>query len=171
MRRLASSLIAGALALGIVAAPVAASGGSATIYDIASSSSSFDTLTAAVDAAGLDGLLDGKRQYTVFAPTDDAFAALEAACPGITAALLADTGSLTKVLAYHVAHGSRDAADVTTSSRIRTLARQFVRVDGTVLNGTTSIVAADVFASNGVVHVIDSVLVPAGLPSSITSHC
>ena len=85
MRRIVSLLIAGALAVGI-AAPVAARSGP-TIVDIASSSSDFEILTAAVGAAGLDGLLDGRRQFTVFAPTDDAFLALEAACPGIIGAL------------------------------------------------------------------------------------
>jgi uncharacterized surface protein with fasciclin (FAS1) repeats len=168
MRRIVSLLLAGALAIGI-AAPVAARSGP-SIADIASSSADFETLTAAVGAAGFGGLLDGRRQLTVFAPTDAAFANLEAACPGITAALLADTAALRNVLAYHVAPGFRDSGDVLASDQIRMLNKQFADVEGATIAGA-NIVDVDIVARNGVIHVVDAVLVPAGLPASILSTC
>lgn len=168
MRRIASLALAAALAIG-VAAPVAARSGP-SIADIASSSADFEILTAAVGAAGLDGLLDGRRQLTVFAPTDDAFLALEAACPGIIGALLADTGALTNVLAYHVAPGFRDSGDVLASDAIRMLNKQFADVDDATI-ADADIVAVDIEASNGVIHVVDAVLIPAGLPADILARC
>jgi uncharacterized surface protein with fasciclin (FAS1) repeats len=171
MRRSISLLLAGALALGI-AAPAMAAPDEPSIVDIASGNADFEILTTAVVAAGLDGTLDGRRQFTVFAPTDDAFLALEAACPGILGALLADTDSLTKVLLYHVAPGAREAADV-SSDRIRMLNKQFAAIStdgGPAIDGV-DIVATDIMARNGVIHVIDGVLVPAGLPSSVLALC
>ena len=172
MRRSISLLLAGALALGI-AAPAMAAPDEPSIVDIASGSADFEILTTAVVAAGLDGTLDGRRQFTVFAPTDDAFLGLEAACPGILGALLADTNSLTKVLLYHVAPGAREAADVVSSDRIRMLNKQFAAIStdgGPAIDGV-DIVATDIMARNGVIHVIDGVLVPAGLPSSVLALC
>jgi len=119
----------------------------------------FDTLLAAVGAANpaVAATLAGNGQHTVFAPTDGAFAAL-----GLTPDNIGDVPEedLTQILLYHVANGRRDAADVTTSSQIRTLERGFIQVDGTVLNGDINIAVADVFAANGVIHVIDGVLLP-----------
>jgi uncharacterized surface protein with fasciclin (FAS1) repeats len=173
MRRLASGLLAGALALGIVAGPAAAAGGEKNIVQTAIAvnasgdyAGQFDTLIAAVLAAdpAVAATLSGKGQFTVFAPTDDAFAAL-----GITAANVGtlDKGFLTNVLLYHVARGERLSGDVVESSRIRTLNRAFIGVDGTKLIDRSAltatpanIIVTDVLASNGVIHAIDGVLVP-----------
>jgi uncharacterized surface protein with fasciclin (FAS1) repeats len=123
----------------------------------------FDTLIAAVLAADpivLD-VLTGNGQFTVFAPTDDAFAAL-----GLTPANIADlsTDFLTDVLVYHVAHGRRYSADVLASSRIRVLKGGFLFQDAGVLTDNldrkANIVVTDVEAANGVIHAIDAVVLP-----------
>jgi uncharacterized surface protein with fasciclin (FAS1) repeats len=129
--------------------------------------------------AGLIPLLDGKRQFTVFAPTDAAFdsAAVAALGPGNTGtdlvnALTAET--LLDILTYHVSPGDRDSTEVLGSGRIRTLNRGFVFpfVDGNEVpflrdndslglgSPDAQIVVPDVFADNGVIHVIDWVLIP-----------
>jgi uncharacterized surface protein with fasciclin (FAS1) repeats len=119
----------------------------------------FDTLLAAVGAAdpAVGATLTGNGQHTVFAPTDGAFAEL-----GYTPENIVDVPQevLTQILLYHVANGRRDAADVTTSSQIRTLQGGFIQVDGTILNGDINIFLPDVFAANGVIHVVDGVLLP-----------
>lgn len=119
----------------------------------------FDTLIAAVGAAdpAVAATLTGNGQHTVFAPTDGAFDKL-GLNPENVGDLPAD--ALTQILLYHVANGRRDAADVTTSSQIRTLQGSFIEVDGTVLDGSVNIFVPDVFAANGVIHVIDGVLMP-----------
>lgn len=170
MRRIFSGLLAGALVLGIVAGPVAAAGGSRNIVDTAIAANAsgpfagqFDTLIAAVLAADPAVLrtLSGRGQFTVFAPTDGAFAKL-----GLDATNVGTLpkAALTSILLYHVARGERLAADVIESSRIRTLHGAFVKVDGTVLTDRlgrdATIVVTDVRASNGVIHAIDSVLLP-----------
>lgn len=127
----------------------------------------FDTLVAAVLAAdpSVFQALSSRGQYTVFAPTDAAFAATLAEL-GISDPndLLNNTELLTSILLYHVAHGSRDAADIVSSSRVRTLQRGFLMQSGGVLtdnNGRdANIIATDIFASNGVIHVIDNVVLP-----------
>ena len=119
----------------------------------------FDTLIAAVGAAdpAVAATLTGNGQHTVFAPTDSAFAAI-----GLYPDNIDDVpqDALTQILLYHVTNGRRDAADVTTSSQLRTLQRGFIQVDGTVLNGDVNILVTDVFAANGVIHAIDGVLMP-----------
>jgi len=136
-----------------------------TIVDVAIASGSFNTLVAAVDAAGLVETLSGEGPFTVFAPTDEAFAAaLEAL--GLTAdELLADTELLTAVLTYHVIPGEVPAADVLTldGQSVATVngAEVTVTIDGeTVMVNDATVSAVDVAASNGVIHVIDSVLLP-----------
>lgn len=172
-RRLVATLTASAIALGIVAAPVAAkspdmSGGNIVDVAIAVNSSGpfagqFDTLIAAVLAADPAVLkaLTSKGQLTVFAPTDGAFADL-GLTPDTVGSLPKDF--LTDVLTYHVARGERDAADVTSSTRIRTLEGSFLRVDGAELTDkvgrTADIVVTDVPASNGIIHAIDAVVLP-----------
>jgi uncharacterized surface protein with fasciclin (FAS1) repeats len=163
MRRLVLSITAAAIAIGMVAGPVAAKPApSPTIVDIAIGNDNFDTLVAAVLAADPAVLktLSAKGQRTVFAPTDDAFAAL-----GITPDNVATLGSdtLTAILLYHVAPGARDAADVVSSSRIRTLSGGFLRVSlsgGAAYVNDSQIIATDIKASNGIIHVIDAVLLP-----------
>ena len=133
-----------------------------TIVDIAVGNPDFSTLVAALQAAGLVETLSAEGPFTVFAPTNEAFAKLPA---GTVESLLADIPALTKVLTYHVVAGKVLAADVVTMTSAPTLEGQEVKiavVDGSVkLNGTSTVTATDIEASNGVIHVIDSVLLPA----------
>jgi uncharacterized surface protein with fasciclin (FAS1) repeats len=141
-----------------------------TILEIASSSDDFSTLAAAVEFAGLEEELNGKRQFTVFAPTNEAFEALLNEL-GVTAEeLLVEENKelVTNILLYHVAPGSRDAKDVTDSDQVNTLLKKFITVqedDGAFFvgndeNGFAQIIATDIFASNGVIHAIDKVMLP-----------
>ncbi len=123
----------------------------------------FDTLIAAVIAAdpAVLATLSGNGQFTVFAPTDDAFAAL-----GITPDNVGDQdqGFLTDVLLYHVARGRRYSRVILASKRIRTLERGFLfQAGGTLtdnVGGVATIVVTDVKAANGVIHAIDAVVLP-----------
>lgn len=124
----------------------------------------FDTLITAVLAADPDvlGTLSGKGKFTVFAPTDDAFAAL-----GLDASNVGTLGqeTLTQILLYHVARGERLAADVTTSRQIRSLQGTFLFPYNSAtitdaLGRTSNIIVTDVRASNGVIHAIDQVILP-----------
>ena len=166
MRRLSLLLTAGALALTVGAAPVAARQPGPSIVEAAiavnASTGEFDHLIAAVVRTGLAGTLDGNRQFTVFAPTDAAFEALFAQL-GVTGVQDIPVPTLTAVLLHHVAPGERFAADVLGASRVRMLDKSFTfpsltggspRIDG------ARIVAADVDVANGVIHVIDAVLLP-----------
>jgi len=135
------------------------------IVETASAAGDFTTLVAAVEAAGLVETLQGDGPFTVFAPTDEAFAtALEDL--GLTAEeLLADTETLTSILTYHVVEGEVPAADVVTldGEEVPTVngATVAIGVDGeTVTVNDATVVATDIFATNGVIHVIDSVLLP-----------
>jgi uncharacterized surface protein with fasciclin (FAS1) repeats len=168
------SLSALALLLVLGATPVSAGGppDRTTIYDIASESPDFTILTTALDATGLGEVLDGRRQFTVFAPTDDAFAAA-ASDLGIPLAdlldfLLANPDYLTDVLLFHVAPGRRDSIDVLDSVRIRTLQGSFLLQDaGTLTDGLgrdVGIVAVDILADNGIIHVLDNVVLPYAPP-------
>jgi uncharacterized surface protein with fasciclin (FAS1) repeats len=131
-----------------------------TIVDVASSTDGFSTVVAAVQAAGLVDTLNGEGPFTVFAPNDAAFAALPA---GLVDALLLpeNKDALTKILTYHVVLGTVMAADVTDGD-VATVEGQNVTLstaDGVTVNGA-KVIQADVVASNGVIHVIDSVIVP-----------
>jgi uncharacterized surface protein with fasciclin (FAS1) repeats len=165
MRRLATLALAGLLGLA-VAAPVSARTQGPTIVDTAvavnAGTGEFDYLIQAVTRTGLAATLDGKRQFTVFAPTDAAFEELFGAL-GVSGVDEIDLGTLRAVLLYHVAPGERFAADVVASSRIRTLNRSFltVTVDGGVFVNDAQVIQADINVSNGVIHVIDQVLLPA----------
>lgn len=132
--------------------------GEDTIVDTAVGSDEFDVLVAAVQEAGLVSALSGRRQLTVFAPTDAAFNEL-----GITADTVGeiDDGFLTNVLLYHLTPGRRYASSVVEASSLDMLNGGTVTVDGTLLNDDqATIVGTNVEASNGVVHVIDGVLLP-----------
>ena len=137
-----------------------------TIVDIAVNNG-FETLVAAVQAAGLVDTLSGDGPFTVFAPTDEAFAALP---PGMLDGVLADTDALTAILTYHVVSGKVLAADVVGLSSATSVQGDDIAIEvvdgGVVLNGTVNVTATDVEASNGVVHVIDSVLLPPSLSST-----
>lgn len=122
------------------------------------------TLQAALEAANLDGALLGKGPYTLFVPTDDAFATLLATLDVTADELLADTALLTDVLRYHVVSGKLTAADVAELSSVRTLNGASINIevrDGAVfLNDGVMVTQPDLIASNGVIHVIDGVLLP-----------
>ena len=159
-------------ALGLTAAmlsTVVAQTAPGTIVDVAVGNSSFATLVAAVKAADLVGTLSGPGPFTVFAPTNEAFAKLPA---GTVATLLKpeNKAALVKVLTYHVVAGNVMAKDVVGLNRqkVKTVQGGFLTVY--VLNGgvtlldeskrLTRVIATDVGASNGVIHVISSVLLP-----------
>lgn len=132
----------------------------ANIIDTAVSAGSFNTLVAAIKAAGLVDTLKGAGPFTVFAPTDDAFAKLP---QGTVEALLKDTDKLKKILTYHVVSGKVMAADVVKLKSATTVQGSDVKVDassGVKINDST-VVTPDVAADNGVIHVIDTVLMPA----------
>ncbi len=122
------------------------------------------TLQAALEAANLDGALLGKGPYTLFVPTDDAFATLLATLDVTADELLADTALLTDVLRYHVVSGKLTAADVAELSSVKTLNGASINIevrDGAVfLNDGVMVTQPDLIASNGVIHVIDGVLLP-----------
>jgi uncharacterized surface protein with fasciclin (FAS1) repeats len=132
------------------------------IVDTAIAAGSFNTLLAAVQAAGLEEALRGEGPLTVFAPTDEAFAALP---EGTLDSLLADTEALTDILLYHVAEGKLTAKDVAERGFITTLLGRSLAItamrDGVRVN-EANVAAADIEATNGIIHVIDAVLVPAG---------
>jgi transforming growth factor-beta-induced protein len=165
MRRLVALGAAGLLALAI-AAPASARTNGSSIVDTAiavnQSTGEFDHLIAAVVRADLVATLDGNRQFTVFAPTDAAFEDLFDAL-GVSGVNDIPVSTLRAVLLYHVAPGERFAADVVSSSRIRTVSKGFLwpSVNGGVYINDAQVIAADIDVSNGVIHVIDRVLIPA----------
>lgn len=136
-----------------------------SIVDIAVADGRFNTLVEAVTAAGLAETLAGEGQFTVFAPTDDAFAALP---EGTLESLLADPeGALRDVLLYHVAEGALPAADVIMLDEAPTLAGEVVSIlvdgDEVMLNDSTKVLITNIVADNGIIHVIDSVLLPPAM--------
>lgn len=135
--------------------------GDRTIFDVVEASDDFDVLELALEETGLDAVLDrDDDQYTAFAPTDAAFGDLLEALD-ITAEELLASPDLQDILLYHVTEGRRYAASVVRADEIEMLNGDEVEVDGTELNdGQAGIVATDLEASNGVVHVIDGVLLP-----------
>jgi uncharacterized surface protein with fasciclin (FAS1) repeats len=144
------------------------------IVDTAVAAGTFKTLATALTAAGLIDTLKGDGPFTVLAPTDAAFAKLPAAA---LQALLADTEKLSAVLRYHVVSGLVPASTVVTLTEAPTVEGSPITInvaDGVVtLNGTSTVTATDIAASNGVIHVIDSVLMPpapaaAGAAASAT---
>jgi len=134
-----------------------------TIVDIAVADGRFTTLVAALTAADLVETLSGEGPFTVFAPTDDAFAALPAGTLD-TLLLPESKQALTDILLYHVVSGKVMAADVVTLSGATTVLGKDVTItvkDGNVfLNDTVQVIITDIEASNGVIHVIDAVLLP-----------
>ena len=132
-----------------------------SIVDIAVADGRFTTLVTAVQAAGLAETLAGEGPFTVFAPTDDAFAALP---EGTVESLLADIPALTDILLYHVVSGEVLAADVVGLEAATTLQGADIKItvtdEGVFLNDTVKVIITDIQASNGVIHVIDGVLLP-----------
>jgi transforming growth factor-beta-induced protein len=169
MKRTLKAAIVAATALSSLAVAGTASAADETIVEIASSNDDFSTLVAAITAAGLTGPFDecSDDPTTVFAPTNDAIAAALDAL-GITAAdLLGDTELLTSILTYHVVSGAVMAADVVELDSATTLEGSDIAIavvdGGVVLNGNVNVTATDLEACNGVIHVIDAVLLPPSL--------
>lgn len=130
------------------------------IVDTAVAAGSFKTLAAALQAAGLVETLKGKGPFTVFAPTDEAFAKLPA---GTVEALLKDKEKLTKILLYHVVSGNVMAKDVVKLKSAKTVQGSSVKINakgGKVMVDNANVVKTDIATSNGVIHVIDSVILP-----------
>ena len=130
------------------------------IVETAREAGSFQTLLTAVDAAGLGDTLADGGPFTVFAPTDEAFAALP---PETVSRLLADPAALARVLTYHVVPGRITSAQITHESEQKTVEGGVLRiaVNGAVTVNDAHVIQADVEAENGVIHVIDRVLIPA----------
>lgn len=146
-------------------------GNGQTIVDIAAGNPSFTYLVAAVQFAGLVDVLNGNRQFTVFAPTDAAFEALAGALglENVSDLLVESNKELvTNVLLYHVSPGNKSSKNVLKSGRVNTLLGEFAysRIEngfaqiGNDANGFANIIAVDIKATNGTVHVIDKVLLP-----------
>jgi transforming growth factor-beta-induced protein len=156
----------------VVAVSTAAEQGDGkSVVDIAVANKDFSTLVAAVKAAGLVETLSGKGPFTVFAPTNAAFAKLP---KGTVESLLKpeNKDQLVSILTYHVVPGKVMASDVVKIDEAKSVQGQMIKVevkDGSViLNGSSKVVKTDIVGSNGVIHVIDSVILPsAGSPKTI----
>jgi uncharacterized surface protein with fasciclin (FAS1) repeats len=156
-----------AAALTLAAAPAAAQMSAPAappmprdIVETAVAAGSFKTLATALQTAGLVETLSGKGPFTVFAPTDEAFAKLPA---GTVEALLKDKAKLTAILTYHVVAGNVPSSEVVKLTSAKTVNGQDVKIkvmDGKVMVNNAHVVTADVKASNGVIHVIDTVILP-----------
>ncbi len=152
--KLLSRLIAGAVFAAATSAAFAAD-----IVDTAISAGQFKTLVKAVQEAGLVDTLKGKGPFTVFAPTDEAFAKLPA---GTLEALLMDKEKLAAILTYHVVPGKVMASQV-KAGQVKTVQGQSLTVttkNGAVMVDEAKVVKTDIAASNGVIHVIDTVVLP-----------
>ncbi|TVP42102.1 MAG: fasciclin domain-containing protein [Gemmatimonadales bacterium] len=133
-----------------------------SIVDVAAQAGSFETLLAAAAAAGLVETLDTGGPFTLFAPTDEAFAALPA---GTLESLLADPDALRDILLYHVVSGRVTASDVAALNQATSLqggSLQIMVHNGSVMVNDATVTATDIEASNGIIHVIDTVLIPGG---------
>lgn len=129
------------------------------IVETAAAAGSFNTLVTAIEAAGLVETLKGEGPFTVFAPTDEAFAKIPS---DQLDALLQDKEKLTKVLTYHVVPGKVTAADVAQMDSAETVEGQAIQIstaDGVMVNDA-QVVKTDIMTSNGIIHVIDGVLMP-----------
>src|SRR5208283_3111617 len=147
------------LSLGTYARPKAAS---QDIVDTAVAAGSFKTLAAALQAAGLVDTLKGKGPFTVFAPTDEAFAKLPAGTVD-TLLMPENKAKLVAILTYHVVPGKVMSAEVAgKKAMVKTVEGSEVSVDGTngVMINNAKVIKADIETSNGVIHVIDTVLIP-----------
>jgi uncharacterized surface protein with fasciclin (FAS1) repeats len=157
--QLFSVLFAAALAIGVVN-PVAARNAQKDIVDTAVEAGSFTTLAKALQTAGLVETLKGSGPFTVFAPTDEAFAKLPA---GTVEALLNDPEKLKQILLYHVVPGRVLAKDVVRIKSAKTVEGSSIRVTASkagVMVDNANVVKTDIITSNGVIHVIDQVILP-----------
>jgi uncharacterized surface protein with fasciclin (FAS1) repeats len=141
-------------------APAAADQHEKDIVDTAIAAGSFNTLVKAVQAAGLVETLKGEGPFTVFAPTDDAFAKLP---EGTLESLLQDKDKLAAILTYHVVAGKVMAADVVNLKSAKSVQGQEISIKangGSVMVDNANVIKTDIETSNGVIHVIDSVILP-----------
>jgi uncharacterized surface protein with fasciclin (FAS1) repeats len=166
------NLVAAALvAAPIVAvAPTAVQAQDGDIVATAQAAGTFETLLAAAQAADLVSVLQSEGPFTVFAPTDEAFAQIPEAT---LQALLADKEALTEVLLYHVVPGRVPASDVVGLESAETAAGLDVHImvtDGTVKVDDATVVATDIEATNGIIHVIDRVILPADIAAGLSSR-
>ena len=144
-----------------------------SIVQIASGNPDFSTLVSLVQKAGLVEAISARGPFTVFAPTNEAFAKLAKTAPATYAAVLADPALLAKVLTYHVVAGDIKSTQAIAAAQqngtVKTLEGESIALslkDGKLtLNGSATVVAADILATNGVIHVIDTVIVPPSLSS------
>ena len=130
------------------------------IVTVAVESGKFNTLAKALTETGLVDALKGKGPFTVFAPTDEAFAKLP---KGTIEALLKDKEALKKILLYHVVSGQVTSKEVVSLNKAETLSGKNIKIqtkDGAVMINDSKVTTADVMASNGVIHIIDTVLIP-----------
>lgn len=153
------TLVAALAAVALLGTSARAAEAPKDIVDTAVAAGSFKTLATALKAAGLIETLKGAGPFTVFAPTDEAFAKLPA---GTLDALLKDKAKLTAVLTYHVVAGKVMAADVVKLKSAKTVQGSNVTIDATkgVKVDGANVVKTDIACSNGVIHVIDSVILP-----------
>lgn len=165
---LATALGAGVLTAAAPAAPAEQSAATKTVVGVAAGDKRFTTLVAVVKQAGLVKTLSAKGPYTVFAPTNAAFAKLKKTSPATYEAVTSDKALLTKVLTYHVL-GSRVPATAAIAAAkkkasVKTVQGEKIALSikggKLVLNGNSRVIVADIKASNGIVHAIDTVLVP-----------
>jgi uncharacterized surface protein with fasciclin (FAS1) repeats len=159
---LAAAAILAAISFGTILSMSAAPAGKKDIVDTAVAAGSFKTLTAAIQAAGLTDTLKGPGSFTVFAPTDQAFAKLPA---GTVDNLLKPENKqkLVAILTYHVVPGRVTAAQVSKMTEAKTVNGKdlTIRADqGHVMINDATVTKADIECSNGVIHVIDTVLIP-----------
>ena len=159
---IASAVAVAAAIIGMAFGATLARAGKQDIVDTAVAKGQFKTLAAALNAAGLVNTLKGPGPFTVFAPTDDAFAKLP---PGTLDDLLKpeNKGKLTAILTYHVVPGAVTSRQVTNLKEAKTVNGSMLQVstrDGKVMINNADVVKPDIETSNGVIHVIDAVLLP-----------
>lgn len=163
-----ASMLLATRAISVAESPKPTMSSKSTIVETAVAAGSFGTLVTALKAAGLVETLSGPGPFTVFAPTDEAFAKLP---KGTVEALLADKAQLTGILTYHVVAGNVSASDVTKAKFLGTLSGASLAVSTT--NGAkvdnAVIVTTDIQCSNGVIHVIDAVVMPKDLIETAVS--
>jgi len=161
-RTLRMASVMALLAASVLGAPVKAEAATTDIVDTAVAAGSFKTLTAALQAAGLVDTLKGKGPFTVFAPTDEAFAKLPA---GTVADLLKpeNKAKLVAILTYHVVPGNVMADQAATLPSAKTVNGASLTIhakSGTVMVDNATVTSADIVCTNGVIHVIDTVVLP-----------
>ena len=168
---LGALVVTASIAVAATAAPSEPSAQQATIVGVAAGDKRFSTLVALVKQAGLVKTLNSKGPFTVFAPTNAAFAALKKNAPETFSAVASDKKLLTKVLTYHVLAGKVDSTAAIAAAKkkasVKTVQGEKIKLSlrggKLYLNGSSRVIIADVNASNGVIHAINAVIVPPSL--------